>query len=526
MATQTELPKVTYTTMSVEQADAFHTAFDTALVRVRGELGTEHPMVIGGCEVKAVGAAEDRSPNDQRLMLGSFQLASRAQASSSIDAARLAFPVWSGMDYRERVKILRRAADNFRQNRFVIGALLSLEAGKARLEAIGEVEEAADLITTYCDQIEEHEGYVIKMRQLNPKEINYSVLRPYGVWAVIAPFNFPVALATGMVAGALTAGNTVVFKPAHDTPFTGWYVYQMFAEAGLPDGAINFVTGSGSEVGQALIESKDVDGIVFTGSKDVGYRILRNSIIEYPRPCIAEMGGKNPVLVMKSADVEKAVVGTARAAFGYSGQKCSAASRAYVHGSVYDDFLQGLVDYSAKLKVGDPTLADTFMGPVINRAAYEKFADSAGIAKRDGQVRLGGEAMVNGDYKHGFYVEPTIVDGLPIDHKFFYEELFLPFITVAPVESLEEALALANKSEFGLTAGIFTEDETEQGMFFNRMQAGVLYANRAGGATTGAWPGVQSFGGWKGSGSSGKSALGPYYVQQFLREQNQTVVEE
>ena len=263
---------------------------------------------------------------------------------------------------------------------------------------------------------------------------------------------------------------------------------------------------------------------MFTGSKEIGYRILQNSILDYPRPCIAEMGGKNPVLVMASADLSKAVTGTVRAAFGYSGQKCSAASRVYVHKSVYDGFVSQLLEETRHIVVGDPTLAETFMGPVINQAAYDLFAEAADRAERDGNVLLGGTAITSGELSHGFFVQPTIVDGLPKDHRFFREELFLPFLVIASVDSLDEALDLANKSEFGLTAGIFTENESERDAFFRRMEAGVLYANRAGGATTGAWPGVQSFGGWKGSGSSGKSALGPYYVQQFMREQNQTVV--
>ncbi|HZT96559.1 MAG TPA: aldehyde dehydrogenase family protein [Chloroflexota bacterium] len=524
MATMTEIPKVTYTTMSVEQADAFHSAFDQALAEVRAELGKTYPIIVGGRELESEGLEHDISPNDSQVVLGDFQNASRAQVSEAVAAARAAFPEWSGLGYRRRVELLRQAADNFHRNRFKIGALLSLEAGKARLEAIGEVEEAADLITTYCDQIMEHDGFTIKLHQLSPQEVNHSVLRPYGVWGVIAPFNFPVALATGMLAGALVAGNTVVFKPATDTPFTGWYVYQMLAQAGLPPGTINYVTGHGREAGQAIIDSPDVDGIVFTGSKEVGFSILRTALREYPRPCIAEMGGKNPVIVMDSADIEKAVVGTARAAFGYSGQKCSAASRAYIHRDVKDEFLTGLVEYTQSLVVGDPTRAETFMGPVINHAAYDKFQRSSGVGRRDGRLMTGGHALVDGDLVRGLYVQPTIVDGLPKDHPFFYEELFLPFLVTAEVESLDEALALANQSEFGLTAGLFSRDDDEQRRFFEQMQAGVLYVNRAGGATTGAWPGVQSFGGWKGSGSSGKSALGPYYVQQFMREQNQTFV--
>jgi 1-pyrroline-5-carboxylate dehydrogenase len=521
---QEEIPKVTYTTMSVDQAEAFNRAFDLALSKVRSELGQTHPIFIDGQAVDAGETSEDTSPNDTRLVLGSFQHASAEQAREAIAAARKAFPVWSGMGYQDRVRIMRQAAENFRRNRFELAALLSIEAGKTRLEAVGEVEEAADLITTYSDQIEQHDGYVIRMNQVDPNEVNYSVLRPYGVWAVIAPFNFPVALTTGMIAGALIAGNTVVLKPATDTPYTGLFVYRMLAEAGLPVGAINYVTGSGSDVGQALIDSRDVDGIVFTGSKEVGYRILRESILDFPRPTIAEMGGKNPVLIMDSADLDKAVVGTARAAFGYTGQKCSAASRVYVHNAIKDEFVHRLVDYTDRLVVGDPTKAETFMGPVINRGAYEKFQEASAVAGRDGHVLTGGRTLGEGDMAHGYFVAPTIVDGLPKDHQYFYEELFLPFLVVAGVSSLDEALDLANASEFGLTAGIFTRDEQEQTEFLTRMQAGVLYVNRAGGATTGAWPGVQSFGGWKGSGSSGKSALGPYYVQQFLREQNQTVV--
>lgn len=524
MVATAEIPKVTYTTMSVDQIDAFNDAFDAALAKVRSAFGHEHPLIIGGQEIRSSGALEDRSPNDQSIILGRFQQATPDHAKQAIAAARTAFSVWGSKPYQERVKILRTAAGNFRRDRFEIGALLSIEAGKNRLESIGEVEEAADLIDTYVDQIEDHKGYVIKLNQLSPDEVNQSVLRPYGVFAVIAPFNFPVALTTGMIAGALTGGNTVVYKPAEDTPFTALYVYDMFAQAGLPEGALNLLTGEGEVVGEALITDPDVDGVAFIGSKDVGYHILGHNLTTFPRPCIVEMGGKNPVLVMKSADLDKAVVGTARAAFGYTGQKCSAASRVYVHDSLYDKFVEGLVEYTRTLRVGDPTRADTFMGPVINEPAYRRFIDASATARRDGRLVLGGSALIQGEYEHGYYVEPTIVDNLPKDHSFFRDELFLPFVVIAKIGSLAEALDLANRSDFGLTAGIFTEDESEQHVFLREMQAGVLYVNRKGGATTGAWPGVQSFGGWKGSGSTGKSALGPYYVQQFMREQSQTVI--
>lgn len=524
MVAATEIPKVTYSTMSVDQIDAFNDAFDVALTKVRSAFGHEHPLIIGGEEIRSSGAVEDRSPNDQNVLLGRFQQATVDHAKRAVAAARTAFPVWGSMPYPERVAILRKAAQNFRRDRFEIGALLSIEAGKNRLESIGEVEEAADLIDTYADQIEEHHGYVIKLNQISHDEVNHSVLRPYGVFAVIAPFNFPVALTTGMIAGALTGGNTVVYKPAEDTPFTALYVYDMFAQAGLPEGTINLLTGDGEVVGEALVNDPEVDGIAFIGSKEVGYHILHKNLIRYPRPCIVEMGGKNPVLVMKSANLDDAVVGTARAAFGYSGQKCSAASRVYVHGSVYDKFVRGLVDYTRTLRVGDPTRADTFMGPVINEAAYRRFIDSSATARRDGRLLLGGSTLAKGECEAGFFVEPTIVDNLPTDHDLFRNELFLPFLVVAKIGSLSEGLKLANDTDFGLTAGAFTQDENEKQALLTSMQAGVLYINRKSGATTGAWPGVQSFGGWKGSGSTGKSALGPYYVQQFMREQSQTVV--
>jgi 1-pyrroline-5-carboxylate dehydrogenase len=422
------------------------------------------------------------------------------------------------------VRILRAAAERFRSRKYEIGAWLSLEAGKPRLEAMGEVEEAADLISTYCDQMEQRNGFVIQLGQISPEEINHSVLRSYGVWIVISPFNFPVALLTGMLAGVLLGGNTAVFKPSEETPLTGIKVYECFADAGLPKGVLNFVTGLGNEIGEALSGHPDVQGVAFTGSYRVGSHIYREFSRKRPRPVIAEMGGKNPVIVTRNADLDKAVEGTARAAFGFSGQKCSAASRLYVERTVAGEFLPRLVERTQQLAVGSADRPDVFLGPVINEKAYRRFEESSDRAGREGEILTGGRVLTDGDLAHGYYCAPSIVQ-LPVDHPFFFEELFVPFLAVAPVDSLDEALDLANNSEYGLTAGIFTEDPDQIQSFLDGMGAGVLYVNRKAGATTGAWPGVQSFGGWKASGSSGKSALGPYYVQQFMREQNQTVVE-
>jgi 1-pyrroline-5-carboxylate dehydrogenase len=523
MAIQEDFSTITYATVSVEQADSFHAAFDRALDEVRGGFGADYPLIIDGRERFASQQFSDASPNDTRTELGRFQEAGRSEVAEAIAAAKQAFPAWSGMPYQERVALIRRVADTFRQHRFTLAALISYEAGKARLESAGEVQEAIELVGTYCDQMIDNGGFVRPLGQLSPDEVNYSILRPYGVWAVIAPFNFPVALSTNMILGALIAGNTVVFKPAPETPYTGLWVYKMFAEAGVPAGVLNYVTGGPAEgAGQALTDSPDVDGIIFTGSKEVGYTILKKGLLTYPRPVIAEMGGKNPVLVMESADLDKAAMGTARSAFGYSGQKCSAASRVYVHENVMDAFLDRLVAYTQTLTVGNPTERDVYMGPVVNNDAYQRFQRTVEVVRREGRVIVGGNTIQDGDLQNGYYVEPTVVDGLPKDHAVFRDELFMPFIAVAGVASFDDAIQYANETEFGLTAGLFSENQHEQDRFFQEMQAGVLYVNRASGATTGAWPGVQSFGGWRGSGSSGKGCLGPYYVQQFLREQSRT----
>ncbi|HLJ69527.1 MAG TPA: aldehyde dehydrogenase family protein [Chloroflexota bacterium] len=524
MVTDQREQKITYTTMGVEQAESFNRAFDQALASALTDLGREYTAFIDGQPRQTHAPTfESRSPDDTRIVLGAFQECGREETEAAVSAARRAFPGWARTPWREHVEVMRRAADNFRVRKYEIAAWLTIEAGKSRLEAMGEVEEAADLITTYCDQMEQHDGFVIKLNQLTPQEINHSVLRPYGVWVVIAPFNFPVALATGMLAGALVAGNTVVFKPSSETPLCGVQVYQCLADAGLPPGVVNFVTGMGNATGELLSGNPGVDGIAFTGSKAVGTHVYTEFSRERPRPCIAEMGGKNPVIVTDRADMSKAVEGTVRAAFGYAGQKCSAASRVYVLDSVADEFVRRFKARTEELSIGNPIERDVFVGPVINRRAYDRFTSACDTARHDGEIVTGGTVLTEDDLQYGYYCAPTIAR-LDAGHEFFYEELFVPFIVVASVPTLDDAISRANDSEYGLTAGIFTEDPGEARTFLERIEAGVVYVNRRGGATTGAWPGVQSFGGWKASGSTGKSALGPYYVQQFLHEQNQTVV--
>jgi len=516
--------KITYATLSADDPE-LHAAFDQAIERVTAEFGQTHPQYIGSEKRFGSATFEDRSPIDTRICLGHFQKGTRQDAKDAIAAARAAFPAWSHLPYQERNKILHRAGDLIHERVLDLSALVVIETGKSRVEAMGEVEESADLIHWYAKMMEDNNGFVIKMGSYNPaKDENYSVLRPYGVWAVVAPFNFPMALAVGPIAAALTMGNTVVFKCASDTPYIGVKIQEAFRDAGVPAGAINYITGGGGTVGAELVENPGVDGITFTGSFDIGYHsVFKTFSKTYPKPVIVEMGGKNPAIVMPSADLDVAALGVTRAAFGLDGQKCSACSRVYVHESIKDAFLQKLVETTRRVAVvGDPRKKETFMGTVINQNAYNDYQRFMAKARADGNVIYGGNVLTEGDFAHGYFVEPAIVVGLPEDHELVKQELFVPILHVGTFKTLDEALDKANNTEYGLTAGFFSKVEEEIQTFFDRIEAGVTYVNRAAGATTGAWPGIQTFGGWKASGSSGKNIGGPHTIQLYGREQSRT----
>ena len=514
--------KITYATMTADRMEDLHRELDRAIELAQSTFGRSYPLVIGGHLIRSSGEFEDRSPIDTRILLGRFQSASREQVHDAIAAARSAFPAWTARPWAERVALLKQVAQAIRARRSELSALMGYEAGKNRLECVGDVEESADLIEYYCDQVAAHHGFETTLGVLGPGEENTSVLRPYGVWAVISPFNFPLALAAGPTGGALVAGNTVVFKPASHTPLLGYKLAEVMMEAGLPGGVFNFVTGSGGTSGQELVDNAGVDGIVFTGSKDVGLRLIRdNASREVPRPLIIEMGGKNPAIIMQSADLEKATDGVMRSAFGAQGQKCSACSRVYVSKAIRNEFVRLLVEKTKNITIGNPLGRDVYLGPVINEEAVKTYERAVAQAKADGgKILTGGRRLTDGDFAHGYFVEPTVIDGLLPSHPLFAEELFVPITVVAEVATIEEAIDLANGTEYGLTAGIFSQDEREIAQFFDRIEAGVTYANRRAGATTGAWPGINSFGGWKASGSTGRGTGGPYYVQQFMREQS------
>jgi 1-pyrroline-5-carboxylate dehydrogenase len=516
--------KITYTSASGD-LEEFHRRFDAAVTGVKQQAGRRYPFYIDGQPVET--PAEplvDRSPVDTGLVLGRFAAAAATHVDAAVAAARTAQRGWARRPWKERVSVLRRAAALIRERKYELAALMSLEVGKSRLESMGDAEESADLIDYYCQQIEDADGFVRPMARITPVEHNTDVLRPYGVFACIAPFNFPLALSAGMSAAALAAGNSVVYKPAEDTPWTGLKLYEVYRDAGLPSGVFNLLFGRREEIGDPLWQHPGIDGVVFTGSKQVGMRIHSGLSGRWIKPCLLELGGKNAAVVLRGADLDAAAEGVMRSAFSLQNQKCSATSRVYVQGEILAPFVERLSEKTRAIRMGDPSERDVFFGPVINERSVERFARAVAQARREGTLLLGGGRLTGGIFDRGHFVAPTIAK-LPLDSSLFEEELFVPVLAVGEVADLDQAIAETNRVDYGLTAGIFSGDPAEIARFFDEVEAGVCYANKRTGATTGAWPGAQPFCGWKGSGSTGKGGCGPYYVAQFMREQSRTVIE-
>ncbi|MFP5342847.1 MAG: aldehyde dehydrogenase family protein [Candidatus Limnocylindria bacterium] len=517
--------KITYATLRADNED-LHTGFEAAVDRVRDAFGAHHQQYIDGAWRDAAERIEVRTPIDRDVLIGTVASGTTGDVDAAVAAARRAQPAWAAVPWQERLAILRRAGDLISDRLMDLSALMSYEVGKNRIESLGEVEESADLIRYYAQTMEDNGGYDHPMGNLGDDAVHTrSILRPHGVFAVISPFNFPMALAAGPTSAAMMAGNTVVLKPASAAPLSAVMLVRAYIDAGVPAGVVNLVMGPGDSVGQALQDHPGVDGIVFTGSYEVGMGLFRSFSTAFPRPCIVEMGGKNPAIVTANADLDEAAEGIMRSAFGFGGQKCSANSRVYVERPVHDELVRLLVEKTEAITIGDPVQRANWLGPIIDQRAVDRHQAAVAEARRDGQVFIGGERLTDGDLARGTYVEPTVVGGLPTSHRVFRDELFAPLTAVAAVDSLDEALALANDSIYGLTAGVYSEDPAEVRRFLDGIHAGVLYVNRRAGATTGAWPGIQAFGGWKGSGSTGKAGLSMYYVAQFLREQSHTVVD-
>ncbi len=517
--------KLTYSTM-FNPPEELHTRFEDALKNVRANLGKEHGMLIDGKEHYCAEKFEDRSPADTDVVLGVFQKGGAADAQKALAAARSAFPIWSRMKWEDRVSLVRKAAAIMDRRIFELGVVMAMEVGKNRMEALGDAAETADLLRYACDQMEAHDGYVTEMKRdpLNGFiSQNVSVMRPYGVWVVISPFNFPCALTGGPTGAALVAGNTVVIKPATDTPWTARLFTECLLEAGVPEGVVNYVTGPGSTLGQAVIDSPEVDGLTFTGSFDVGMKIFRDfSHRNYIRPTVLELGGKNAAIVSRHADLDAAATGIMRSSFGLQGQKCSACSRVIVEAPVYKDLVARLTEMTKKLTIGDPTERSVYAGPVVNKSSYRDFQNFCQQISEAGHILAGGKVLTEGQYARGYFCQPTLAE-LPHEHPLWKQEMFVPITTIGKVSSLPEAMDWANEVDYGLTGGFYGSLE-EVDWFYDHIEAGVVYANRPQGATTGAWPGFQPFGGWKGSGSTGKNSGGVHYLPLYMHEQIRNLV--
>ena len=519
--------KLTYATM-FNPPEELHQGFDAAVARLKQNLGREYGMIINNKDVFADDKFDDHSPVNTEWVLAKMQKGNAAHAHEALAAARKAAPGWAHTQWQERVRIMRKAASLIEERIFELGAAMAMEVGKNRMESLGDVQETADLIYYSCYQMELNNGYIKEMGKdplVGYEASNISVLRPYGVWLVVSPFNFPFALTGGPAGAALVAGNAIVIKPATDTAWIVRLLAECLRDAGLPEGVMNFVTGPGSTLGQALVDSPEVDGVTFTGSFDVGMKMFQDFAKgRYVRPVILELGGKNPAIVSRNADLERATIGIVRSAFGLQGQKCSAASRVIIEEPVYDEMVSRLKAATDKLVIGDPTDRATYLGPVVNQSSYNDFKNFCEeISQGGGRFLTGGKVRVDGDLAKGYFCEPTFVTDLPFEHRLWQYEMFLPITTIGRVSSLDQAMEIANNVNYGLTAG-FYGSEDEANWFFDKIEAGVSYANRPQGATTGAWPGFQPFGGWKGSGSSGKNGGGHYYLPLYMHEQIRTLI--
>jgi len=518
----------TWSNLSSKQGELeVHARYEKAideLTRTLSKGPKVHHNFIGGKERASVSHFDVLSPVDSGVIIGSFPRGTANDASDAVDAAAEAFEEWRRTDLSERLRIVRRAADIIRQEKFELAALLTMANGKVRREAIGEVDMAIDYIEYYASEMERNNGYDREGPGPSPQERASNVFMPYGPWAVICPFNFPLGISMGMLAGVLITGNTAILKPASPSPAPVYAIYDALIKGGMPSGALNLVSGSGTEVGETLVEHPKVEGIVFTGSKEVGYSILRHNVDRrYPIPIVLELGGKNAAIVSAKADLVRAVRGVVSSAFGYSGQKCVACSRVYVHKSLSQEFLRSLVKETEAFKVMDPRMRDARMGPIIHEASVKSYERATSMAREDGRILTGGKRITEGGMANGCFVAPTVVSDLPDGHELINNELFLPFLCVLSFDDLRDAVNRANSVDYGLTAGIYSQDAGEIDYFLENIKAGMVYVNGVRGATNGAITGIHSFGGWKGSGSTGRGSGDIYYLLQFMRQQGRAI---
>ncbi|MDE3840813.1 L-glutamate gamma-semialdehyde dehydrogenase [Bacillus methanolicus] len=482
-------------------------AYLQGLKTVESYLGQDYDLVIGGERISTEDKIVSINPSNKEEVIGRVSKANKELAEKAMQAAVEAFKTWRKVKPETRADVLFKAAAILRRRKHEFSALLTKEAGKPWKEADADTAEAIDFLEYYGRQmLRIKDGVPVNSR---PNEFNRYDYIPLGVGVIISPWNFPLAIMAGTTVAAIVSGNTVVLKPASATPVVAAKFVEVMEEAGLPKGVLNFVPGSGAEVGDYLVDHKDTRFISFTGSRDVGLRIYERAskLSEgqiWLKRVIAEMGGKDTIVVDKEADLELAAQSIVASAFGFSGQKCSACSRAVIVEDVYDQVLNRVVELTNQLTVGNPEDQNTFMGPVIDQNAYDKIMEYIEIGKKEGKLMTGGE----GDNSKGFFIKPTVFADLDPNARIMQEEIFGPVVGFAKAKDFDHAIEIANNTEYGLTGAVISNNREHIEKAREDFHVGNLYFNRG---CTGAIVGYQPFGGFNMSGTDSKAG-GPDYL--------------
>ncbi|WP_349291546.1 L-glutamate gamma-semialdehyde dehydrogenase [Neobacillus sedimentimangrovi] len=482
-------------------------AFQDALAYVQSQLGKEYPIIIGGQEITTEEKITSINPANKEEIIGRVSMADQELAEKAMQAALTAFESWKKWRPEHRANILFRAAAMLRRRKHEFSAYLVKEAGKPWKEADADTSEAIDFLEFYARQmLRIKDGFPVNSRDGEYNQYHYI---PLGVGIIISPFNFPLAIMAGTTVAAIVTGNTVLLKPANSTPVVAAKFVELIKEAGLPDGVLNFVPGSGSKIGDYLVDHPKTRFISFTGSREVGCRINERAAKINPgqiwiKRVIAEMGGKDTVVVDKDADLDLAAASIVYSAFGFSGQKCSAGSRAVVHQDVYDEVLEKAVALTKTLTVGNPEDADTYMGPVIDEKAFNKIMSYIEIGKQEGRLMTGGE----GDDSKGYFIQPTIFADVDEKARIMQEEIFGPVLAFCKARDFDHMMEIANNTEYGLTGALISNNREHIEHAREEFHVGNLYFNRG---CTGAIVGYQPFGGFNMSGTDSKAG-GPDYL--------------
>nr|WP_192894222.1 L-glutamate gamma-semialdehyde dehydrogenase [Lysinibacillus composti] len=487
-------------------------AYEEALAKVEAELGADYPLIIGGDRITTEDKIISYNPAKKTEVIGSVSKASKELAEKAMQVADETFKTWKKVKPEVRADVLFKAAAIIRRRKHEFSALLTKEAGKPWNEADADTAEAIDFLEYYGRQmLELKDGRKVESR---PNEFNRYDYIPLGIGVIISPWNFPFAIMAGTTVAAVVTGNTVLLKPASTTPVIAYKFIEVLEEAGLPAGVVNYVPGSGAEVGDYLVDHPKTRFISFTGSRDVGLRInQRASVLNdgqiWIKRVIAEMGGKDTIVVDKEADLELAAQSIVKSAFGFSGQKCSACSRAVIVEDVYDEVVERVTKLTKELTVGDPTDPSNFMATVIDANAFNKITEYIEIGKGEGRLVAGGTA----DDSVGYFVQPTVFADVDPSARIMKEEIFGPVVAITKAATFEEAIDIANDTEYGLTGAVITNNRLNLEYAREEFHVGNLYFNRG---CTGAIVGYQPFGGFNMSGTDSKAG-GPDYLTLHMQ---------